>query len=158
MKLDDLCFRDGCESDVPAMYALDLECFSKPFRFDRRSMRHLATAAGSNVRVAEVPGSNVAMAGFAILEVGKRCGEMAGYVITLDVALAFRRIGLGLRLLHDVEHIAAGKGARTMGLHVFGGNPGAIGLYERAGYGQVGLIADFYGLDLHALVYEKRLG
>jgi len=40
---------------------------------------------------------------------------------------------------------------------VFPGNTGAMRFYEGMGYGRVGRVEGFYGRDLDALVYAKRV-
>jgi [ribosomal protein S18]-alanine N-acetyltransferase len=79
------------------------------------------------------------------------------YVVTLDVAPAWRRHGLARRLMAEVEAKARAMGAQSIALHVFTGNFGAIRFYEEIGYGRVGMVEAFYGRGLDALVYRKKL-
>jgi ribosomal-protein-alanine N-acetyltransferase len=76
--------------------------------------------------------------------------------VTLDVAENYRRVGLAGRLMREVEARAATAGARSMELHVFTGNEGAIRFYERLGYARVGVRRRFYGAaGLDAFVYRR---
>lgn len=143
-------FREYRTGDLDALYRLDVECFEPPFRFSRRDMRGFAEADEA-VTVLALAGEE--LAGFAIAEVA----EQAGYVVTLDVALGWRRHGLGRRLMLELETLASCAGARWMMLHVFVGNESAVRLYETLGYEQTGQAAGFYGSGRDALGYEKLL-
>jgi len=79
-------------------------------------------------------------------------------VVTLDVALAWRRKGVAGMLMERVEEEARGAGFLSMMLHVFVENAAAIRFYERMGYGLVGDVDGFYGVGMGALVYRKELG
>jgi ribosomal-protein-alanine N-acetyltransferase len=137
--------------DLEAMYALDIVCFEPAFRFSRRAMRRFAEARGAIPILAEIEGGE--LAGFGIAQMEAR----VGYVVTLDVAPAWRRHGLARRLMAEMEARAAAAGAGTMELHVFAGNAGAMRFYEGIAYGRVGMVEGFYGRGLDALVYAKRL-
>lgn len=149
--------------DADAMYALDLECFDPPFRFSRRAMRSFAETPGAIVLLAEAlpadSGPSEAtrpaplLAGFCIVHVE----EQTAYIVTLDVAAAFRRHGLARRLMAEVEARAHTAGATQMALHVFTGNTGAMQFYESLGYNRTSRTENFYGRGFHALVYSKKL-
>jgi ribosomal-protein-alanine N-acetyltransferase len=137
--------------DLDAMYALDVACFEPVFRFSKRAMRSFAEVSGALVAVAESDGELV---GFAIvqIEAGSR-----GYVVTLDVAEAWRRQGLARRLMEELEAKADAAGATEMELHVYSGNKRAMRLYEGLGYARIGLAENFYARGTDAWVYWKRL-
>ena len=142
--------------DVEAMYALDVVCFEPPFRFTKWAMRRFAEAKGAVTVVAEAEGDLV---GFAIVQMegGGKAGSR-GYVVTLDVAPAWRRQGLARRLMEAAEAKAAAAGAARMALHVFVGNVGAVRFYEGMGYRRAATAEGFYGQGLDAAVYLKPLG
>jgi [ribosomal protein S18]-alanine N-acetyltransferase len=137
--------------DLEAMYALDVACFEPAFRFSRRAMRRFAEARGAVTVLGEADGE---LAGFVIAQME----EQVGYVVTLDVAPAWRRQGVAGELMIDVEARALAAGGVGMELHVFVGNIGAVRFYEGIGYGRLGTAEGFYGQGLDALVYGKRLG
>jgi ribosomal-protein-alanine N-acetyltransferase len=142
--------REYRPGDWKAMWALDVLCFEPVFRFSRRAMREFAEAADALTVLAEVDGE---LAGFCIVHLS----ESVGYVVTLDVAEAWRRRGLAQRLMAEVERKASNAGAAGMELHAFTGNAGAIRFYERIGYERVGTAENFYGPGLDALIYRKPL-
>jgi [ribosomal protein S18]-alanine N-acetyltransferase len=147
--VDNVAFREYRLGDAEAMYALDVQCFEPLFQFSRRAMRYFAEARRAVTVLAEANGELV---GFCIVEVDEEA-----YVVTLDVAPAWRRHGLARRLMAEVEAKARAVGAQSIALHVFTGNSGAIRFYEEIGYGRVGMVEAFYGRGLDALVYRKKL-
>lgn len=145
--------RDYRTSDLEAIFRLDQICFSAEFRFDRRSMRRFAEREEAVCVIAEGPGGEIA--GFVIADLEK---VPVGYVVTLDVAVTWRRQGLAALLLREAERRMCAAGAEWMMLHVFSGNVEAMRFYERLGYERVGEQGGFYGrVGLDAWVYRKPL-
>jgi len=130
------------EGDLDAMFRLDEVCFETPFRFSRAAMRRFAEARRARVVIAELGGELV---GFCIVHVETVEREEVGYVVTLDVALAWRRQGLAGMLMERGEAEAREAGCSSMALHVFTGNEAAIRFYERMGYAFWARDEDFYG-------------
>jgi ribosomal protein S18 acetylase RimI-like enzyme len=133
------------------MYALDLICFDEPFRFDLKSMRRFALTVEAIVVVAVSAGELV---GFVIVHLER--GHLA-YVVTLDVAPAYRRMGLARALMSEATEQALKSGADRLGLHVFAGNAAATAFYERLGFERVAADVGFYGDGLDAWTYMKVL-
>ena len=141
--------------DVDAMYALDVMCFEKPFRFSRGAMRRFAEAKNALVVIAE---EGDALVGFVILDVEMGKKGRTGYVVTLDVDPAFRRRGVAALLMDEVERQARADGCGAIVLHVFVGNESAMKFYASAGYARSHREEEFYGRGLDAWVYYKLLG
>ena len=148
--LSGLKVREYRAGDWRAMYALDLQCFEPAFRFSQSAMRGFAEAANAVTVLAEAEDKLV---GFCIAQKE----EQLGYVVTLDVAAAWRRRGLARWLMAEVESRMQTAEAVGMELHVFTGNVGAVRFYEGIGYEQVSVAAEFYGQGMDALVYCKKL-
>lgn len=140
--------------DAAAMYALDLECFAAPFRFTHRTMRRFAEQPRTIALLAETDIQPPQLAGFIIAHME---GHTA-YIVTLDVAPAFRRRGLARTLMHETESRALAAGAHEIALHVYTGNTNAINFYESLGYRRLRMAEDFYSRGVHALVYRKHCG
>ena len=155
MECAEIVLREYREDDLEAIVRLDDACFAAKFRFDRESMRRFAEDPNAIALVAEVNAGTVA--GFVIVQVERTVAGRQGYVVTLDVAHACRRTGLATKLMEAVEMRVAAAGARWIGLHVFTGNDGAIGFYDRQGYERIGLKRRFYGRAGDAFMYRKRL-
>ncbi len=141
-------------SDLDAMVALDDVCFEAEFRFSRSSMRRFAEVQKARVVIAEEDGE---IAGFCIVHV-ERGVPRVGYVVTLDVALAFRRRGLASLMMAEVERLAGEAGCELLGLHVWTDNAAAVRFYERIGFAYSRTEAAFYGEGRDALVLVKMLG
>ena len=136
--------------DWRAMHALDLVCFEPVFQFSRGAMRAFAEAPGAVTVLAE---ADEQLAGFCLAQLKDR----TGYVVTLDVAPAYRQRGLARRLMAEVESKLHSAGAAQMELHVFTGNLEAIHFYESIDYAQAGVVKNFYAQGLHALHYRKKI-
>ena len=147
--MDEVTLRQYRAGDWERMYALDVACFGPPFRFSRGVMRGFAEAPRAITVLAEAAGQLV---GFCVVQMEAQ----VGYVVTLDVAAAWRRRGLARRMMEDVEAKVRAAGGTGMALHVFTGNSGAMQFYEGMGYGRAGRAEGFYGRGLDALVYRKR--
>ncbi len=91
------------------------------------------------------------------------CRDLAGEaeILTLAVDPAFRRRGLAQALVRDAIDRAATMGTLALFLEVATDNPAAIGLYEGAGFRQVGLRRGYYaralGPNIDALVMRRDL-
>lgn len=140
--------------DLDAMVALDDGCFATPFRFNRSAMKRFAEAKNACVVVADSGGE---LAGFCILHIERPRRKLVGYVVTLDVAPAYRRQGIARQLVEAVARFAASDDCTVLALHVHTGNTVAICFYERLGFEIVGSVEAFYGLGLDALMMRAVL-
>ena len=147
--MDAITLRGYKPGDWERMHALDVLCFAPEFQFTRGAMRGFAEAPGALTVLAEAGDE---LLGFCLVQIE---GEV-GYVVSLDVAAAWRRHGLARRLMEDLEAKVRAAGGIGMALHVFTENAGAMRFYESMGYGRVGRSEGFYGRGLDALVYRKR--
>ena len=143
-------FRAYRMEDFEAIYVLDVACFDLPYRFSRRMMRWSLEAKKALVVVAEEEG----IAGFVAVHV-ERGG--IGYVVTLDVAEAWRRKGLAGELMARAEEQTRAAGRQAMSLHVSVLNEGAVRFYEGRSYERVERDVGFYGEGGDAWVYRKAL-
>jgi ribosomal-protein-alanine N-acetyltransferase len=87
-------------------------------------------------------------------------GEMVGseaHIVTLDVAEAFRRRGVGSLLLNALENNVIRQGARAVILETAVNNDAAIALWKRHGYRQVGILKHYYLGKVNALQMRKSL-
>ena len=80
-------------------------------------------------------------------------GEPFAWIVTLGVAPAHQRQGIGARLLAECE---ARVTRSTLRLMVRAGNAPAIGLYRKSGYVHVRTDAGYYGDGEAGLLMEKR--
>lgn len=98
-----------------------------------------------------------APSGFAV---GRVIGDEAE-LLTIVVDPDARRAGIGRALLIGFQRTARAKGAKSAFLEVDAANKGAIALYERAGWKEVGQRKAYYagseGSSGDALVMRKAL-
>jgi ribosomal-protein-alanine N-acetyltransferase len=82
-------------------------------------------------------------------------------LLTLCVHPDTRRAGLGIRLLEQIERMAAERGAVCVFLEVAEDNEAAQSLYARCGYTTTGLRKDYYkppkGKRIGAICLKKHL-
>jgi ribosomal-protein-alanine N-acetyltransferase len=82
-------------------------------------------------------------------------------IMTLAVAPAARRKGLGRELVEALAKEAVGRDARTLFLEVAADNEGAIALYKAIGFERAGLRRAYYarpgGPRMDALVLRRPL-
>jgi ribosomal-protein-alanine N-acetyltransferase len=145
-------FRGYLADDFEAMFRLDELCFEEPFRFSRAMMKRFAEAKKARVVIAEEKG----LAGFCVVHVESVQDGCVGYVVTLDVAVEWRRKGLAGELMRRVEKEVIADGCDVMVLHVAVGNFVAIRFYEDVGYERVDRVDGFYGEGGDAWVYRKE--
>lgn len=78
-------------------------------------------------------------------------------LLTLAVVPAWRRLGVGRRLLEDCLAALARAGVGRIFLEVAADNTAARGLYSAAGFRPVGRRRDYYGPGRDALVLARPL-
>jgi ribosomal protein S18 acetylase RimI-like enzyme len=86
---------------------------------------------------------------YVALDEGTPCGMIAGksdeiapgraWVLSMWVAPALRRSGLGARLMNEVERWAQGLGIYELHLHVTSNNSTAQSFYEKCGFIRTGI-------------------
>ena len=86
--------------------------------------------------LAEAEGPVVGVIWFAV-EI--KHGLRSAFVYDVGIHPQFRRQGHAKRAFEALEPVVAGLGLSSIGLHVFGHNPGAQALYAKLGYGVTGV-------------------
>ncbi len=81
-------------------------------------------------------GNRVGIIWFAATE---KHGVRSAYVYDVLVYPKCQRLGHARRAFQAIEPLARAQGLQSIGLHVFGHNPGAQALYAKLGYGVTGL-------------------
>ena len=93
------------------------------------------------------------LAGYA----GVSHGGTVADIMTLAVAPAYQRCGLGDRLLTELARRAVERGAASLMLEVRADNPAALRLYERRGFERVAVRRRYYQPgDVDAYVLRLR--
>ena len=132
--------------DLPAILRLEDEGFGADERWSERSWAGELLGQGRTVLLAHGahPAGVVALA---------TVGELAD-LHRLVVAPAYRRHGLGQRLVRAGLLAVRDRGARAVMLEVEWSNDAAIALYQRLGFEQLHVRQDYYGPGRHALILK----
>lgn len=125
------------DGDEGALHALHAACFEEPFA--EASFRTLLASPGMWAVLARA-GGDANPLGFAVARLAADEAE----IITIGVAPAARRAGIGAALLADVMARAVAHGAAAIFLEVAEDNDAAIGLYLSAGFEKVGRRPGYY--------------
>jgi ribosomal-protein-alanine N-acetyltransferase len=158
-KLDDQQFgpislRRAVPADAQAFFELDRLCFAAEIAYSLDEFRSLLRSRTVISAVAEAEGQ---LAGFAIAQPGRVNKILGGQIVTIDVAPAYRRLGIGRLLMGRIELDLGQAGCRWIRLEVAADNAGAQEFYAGLGFAPVGRIADYYYEGLDAVVMEKPL-
>ncbi len=141
--------RAASADDIDALSAIEAAVFSTD-RISRRSFRALIARPTAATLVAEIDG---AVAGYVMILF--RAGTGMARLYSLAVTPERGGRGIGKKLLAAAEDAAKRHDRIMLRLEVREDNDGAIGLYGRAGYRQIGRIPDYYEDGMAALRLEK---
>ncbi len=135
------CLATGCvgframgEGDLDQV--LRIERAAYPFPWTRRNFQD-CIKAGYKCLILTLDGMP---AGHGVLS--SAVGE--AHILNLCVAPAHQGKGLGRGLLEHLLNLAASLGADTAFLEVRASNHVALGLYQRVGFNEIGLRANYY--------------
>jgi len=140
-------------NDLETLYQIERECFT----IEAFGKQHIAYLLENPNAVSLVAQINNAIAGFIIGLIHRHYGKITGRVYTLDVAVKYRRKGVGLKLLDEIERIFVKRGVKTCYLEVRKDNVAALELYRKQGYVEVEELKDYYK-GVHGVRLEKKLG
>jgi ribosomal-protein-alanine N-acetyltransferase len=143
--------RDYRPRDFEAMLALDRVCFTEGISYTSKELADFIEMRGAFTVVAEFDDQ---LAGFVIGHADRRG---IGHIITIDVAEAFRRQGLGSQMLDAVESRLSAGGCSRVVLEVAVNNSGAIAFYKRHGYSVLKTLPRYYMEAIDALVMGKSI-
>jgi len=147
--------RDAVEADLDSLFELDQICFPTGIAYSRGEFRSLLRSSRTIGVVAE---DDAVLAGFAMAQVGRFLRAHGAHVITIDVAPAFRRRGIGRLMMTHLEVRIRDAGAGRLRLEVALNNSGALSFYAGLGFESIGRIRGYYHGNLDAIVMEKTLG
>jgi ribosomal-protein-alanine N-acetyltransferase len=134
------------------LYEIERRCFESE-AFTKQQIASLLTDYNSISLIAKTNGKIV---GFIIGMLYKENGKTVGHILTVDVLPEYRRRGIGLRLLREIEGIFKGKGACICVLEVREDNAAALRLYQKLAYQKVAKLKHYYG-SAHGIFLRKDL-
>lgn len=143
--VDGTAVRRMTAADLPAVVAIETEAFSTPWQLDTfeglldRDALELLVLAGGAESAAESE-SAAEVLGYAVLWCVMDQGELANIAVRPEL----RGRGLGARLLEEVVAVSRRRGVTKLYLEVRDSNDGALRLYERFGFREVGRRTSYY--------------
>jgi [ribosomal protein S18]-alanine N-acetyltransferase len=133
--------------DFAALHRLDQSCFPIGISYSKTTLHYFLTIATADCIVA-ADGKQIA--GFILTEEN----PPLAHIITLDVAEAHRRHGVGSAILEESEKHLAFRGVRSILLETAIDNDGAVAFWKRHGYRIEAVLKRYYLGRLDA--YEMR--
>jgi ribosomal-protein-alanine N-acetyltransferase len=133
--------------DFAALHRLDQSCFPAGISYSKTTLHYFLTIPSADCIVAT---DGKPIAGFILTEEN----PPLAHVITLDVAEANRRQGVGSALLAESEKTLALRGVRSVLLETAIDNEGAVAFWKRHGYRIEAVLKRYYLGRLDA--YEMR--
>jgi [ribosomal protein S18]-alanine N-acetyltransferase len=137
--------------DFSALFRLDQSCFPPGISYSKTTLKYFVTLPSADCTVA-IDGSKIA--GFILTEEH----PPLAHVITLDVAEAFRRQGVGSALLVESEKNLALRGVRSVLLETATDNEAGVAFWTRHGYRVEAVLKRYYLKRLDAYEMRKILG
>jgi ribosomal-protein-alanine N-acetyltransferase len=129
------------------LHRLDQSCFPAGISYSKTTLHYFLTVASADC-VVGVDGARIA--GFILTEEN----PPLAHIITLDVAEAHRRQGVGSALLGESEKNLALRGVRSILLETAIDNEAAVAFWKRHGYRIEAVLKRYYLGRLDA--YEMR--
>jgi ribosomal-protein-alanine acetyltransferase len=134
------------------LFEIEGQCFEQE-AFTKKQIAYLLTDYNTIALAAKTDND---ITGFIIAEVEIENSTLYGHVITVNVALAYRRKGIATKLLAEMENIFRQKGITECHLEVREDNKPALRLYQNSGYRKSGRLEKYYGKK-HGLYLKKNL-
>jgi len=135
------------------LLGIERECFTRE-AFTREQIEILLRNQKAIALLARINGE---VAGFIIGMIESHGTTKTGHVYTVDVGVEYRRQGVGIRLLQEMENAFVKKGAETSYLEVRVDNQAARRLYRKRGYVETEPLDDYYSSGVHGLRLKKQL-
>jgi ribosomal-protein-alanine N-acetyltransferase len=145
-----IAIRQSDAKDFPLLFKLDQKCFPPGIAYSKTMLRHFMAQPGAECLVAVEEKEIVA---FLLTEEN----PPLGHLMTLDVAEAHRRKGIGSLLLQESENNLRFRGVRTMLLETATTNEAGVAFWQRHGYRIEAVLKNYYPGHLDAYEMRKRL-
>jgi ribosomal-protein-alanine N-acetyltransferase len=136
--------------ELDAVMEIERRCFTHPWT--PGLFLHELKIPFSTTLIARLPDSDEI--------VGYVCWWVVGdevHLLNVAVAPEHRRYGIGRALLQLLLDEASSRHSRVVTLEVEHANRAAIALYEKLGFGQIGLRKNYYGSGEHAVIMALTL-
>jgi [ribosomal protein S18]-alanine N-acetyltransferase len=136
--------------DFAALHKLDQACFPPGISYSKFSLQYFLNLPAADCLVGE---DGKAIAGFILAEVN----PPLAHIITLDVGAAYRRKGLGSKLLSEMEKHFRYKEVHAVLLETAVENESGIAFWQHHGYRTEAVLKRYYLGRVDAYEMRKRL-
>jgi len=145
--------RRATVNDLEKLCEIERECFTVE-AFTKEQIRFLLDDQNAVGLIALLDDE---VAGFIIGLIHHHNKTRTGHICTIDVAVKYRRKGVGLKLLSELEKVFVKMGVKTCYLEARVDNVAARELYRKQGYVEVERLEDYYHVGVHGVLFVKRL-
>jgi ribosomal-protein-alanine N-acetyltransferase len=139
--------------DLDSIYRIERECFTH----EAYTKEHIATLLKNPNVISLLAKINGEIVGFIIGGIENFDKIKVGHIYTIDVALRYRQIGVGQKLLVKLEQAFLKKGALISCLEVRADNKAAKELYHKQGYTELESVKNYYAKGIHGIRLMKKL-
>ena len=134
------------------LFQIEQQCFDQE-AFTKHQIAYLLSDYNTIALCAKI---DSAIAGFIIGQIEIENETLFGHIITINVVPAFRKKGIGSKMLKEIETLLKQKGISECHLEVREDNSTALKLYQNSGYQKIGKLEKYYG-KAHGLYLRKIL-
>jgi ribosomal-protein-alanine N-acetyltransferase len=143
--------REYSPEDFDRLWELDQRCFPTDIAYSRRELAHYLSRKTAICLIAE---KGQTILGFIV---GQTDPRRFGHVITLDVELAERKLGIGSTLMQALEQRFREANYKSILLEVAVNNREGLSFYKKHGYSVLKILRHYYPGDLDGILMGKRL-
>jgi [ribosomal protein S18]-alanine N-acetyltransferase len=134
------------------LFKIEEQCFDQE-AFTKRQIAYLLSDYNTISLIAKLENE---IAGFILAQIEIENDTLFGHIITINVVPAFRKKGIGSKMMQEMEAILKQKGISECHLEVREDNSPALKLYQNSGYQKIGRLEKYYG-KAHGLYLKKNL-
>jgi ribosomal-protein-alanine N-acetyltransferase len=134
------------------LFKIEEQCFDQE-AFTKRQIAYLLSDYNTISLIAKLENE---IAGFILAQIEIENDTLFGHIITINVVPAFRKKGIGSKMMEEMEAILKQKGISECHLEVREDNSPALKLYQNCGYQKIGRLEKYYG-KAHGLYLKKNL-
>ena len=134
------------------LFKIEEQCFDEE-AFTKRQIAYLLSDYNTIALAAKADSE---IAGFILAQIEIENDTLFGHIITINVVPAFRKKGIGRKMLQEIEDTFKQKGITECQLEVREDNKAALKLYQNSGYQKIGRLEKYYG-KTHGLYLTKTL-
>lgn len=137
---------------LETLVMIEATCFDQE-AFTKQQIAYLLTDYNAITLIAKVDSET---AGFIIAEIETEKDHQNGHIITINVLPSYRRMGIGTKMLLEIETILKQKRITECHLEAREDNLAAQALYQKRGYLKIRRLDNYYG-NKHGLYFRKIL-